>query len=180
MNIFYLIKYYYRYIFYSPLKYAICLGVQIGEDNLILKNHWSSEPYLIQIGSHCQLTNCRIHTHGGGQFIRYIDPTFDAFGKVEIGDYVYIGSGSHIMPGVAIGNHVLVASGSVVTKSIPSGVVVGGNPARYICTIEEYYEQNKLYNISTKGLSSSDKKKKLMQSPEEKFIKKSFISIKYN
>ena len=110
--------------------------------------------------------------------VRHIDPTFDTFGKVEIGDYVYIGSDSIIMPGVTIGDHVLVAAGSVVTKSIPSGVVVGGNPAKYICTVEEYYERNKQYNISTHGLSFSEKRKKLMQIPDEKFVKKPFISIK--
>jgi carbonic anhydrase/acetyltransferase-like protein (isoleucine patch superfamily) len=178
MNILYLIKFYYKYFFYSPLKYARSLGVTIGEGNLIQKSHWGAEPYLVKIGSHCQLTNCRIHTHGGGQVVRHIDPTFDTFGKVEIGDYVYIGSDSIIMPGVTIGDHVLVAAGSVVTKSIPSGVVVGGNPAKYICTVEEYYERNKQYNISTHGLSFSEKRKKLMQIPDEKFVKKPFISIK--
>lgn len=92
------------------------MGVQIGEDNLILKNHWSSEPYLIKIGSHCQLTNCRIHTHGGGQVIRHIDPTFDVFGKVEIGDYVYIGSDSFIMLGVTIRDYVFFVADFAVTK----------------------------------------------------------------
>lgn len=104
--------------------------------------------------------------------VRHIDPTFDLFGKVAIGNYVYIGSGSLIMPGVTIGNHVLVAAGSVVTKSIPSGVVVAGNPARYLCTIEEYYNRNKKYNMSTKGLSPSEKKRFLLQAPEDLFIKK--------
>ncbi|MCA6046142.1 hypothetical protein KQP74_01455 [Bacteroides thetaiotaomicron] len=46
-------------------------------------------------------------------------PDFDCFGKVTIGDYVYIGKRALIMPGVTLGNHVLVAAGSVVTKSVP-------------------------------------------------------------
>ena len=159
----------------TPLKYARNIGVTIGDHNLIQKCHWSSEPYLITVGNHCQLTDCKIYTHGGAQVVRHIDPTFDLFGKVTIGDYVYIGSGTLIMPGVTIGDHVLVAAGSVVTKSIPSGVVVAGNPAKYLCTIEEYYNRNKKYNMATKGMSPADKKNFLLQAPDGKFIKKAEI-----
>jgi maltose O-acetyltransferase len=51
---------------------------------------------------------------------------------VAIGDNVWIGTHSLILPGVEIGSNSIVASGSVVTKSVGSGVVVGGNPARII------------------------------------------------
>lgn len=111
-------------------------------------------------------------THGGGGGVRYIDPYFDFFGKVEIGDFVYLGTNSLIMPGVTIGSHVIVAAGSVVTKSIPSNVVVGGNPAKIICAIDEFYEKNKKYNLSTKGLSYSEKRKILLNTDESKFVKK--------
>lgn len=155
-----------------PHKWAKYIGVNIGENNLIGKCHWSSEPYLITVGSHCQLTTCRIFTHGGGQVVRHIDPSFDAFGKVVIGDYVYIGTNALILPGVTIGDHVLVAAGSVVTKSIPSGVVVAGNPAKIICTIDDFYARNKKYNTKTKGLNSKEKKQYLLKMREDMFIKK--------
>lgn len=161
-----------RYILYPPLKWAKYIGVNIGENNLIGKCHWSSEPYLITVGSHCQLTTCRIFTHGGGQVVRHIDPSFDAFGKVVIGDYVYIGTNALILPGVTIGDHVLVAAGTVVTKSIPSGVVVAGNPAKIICTIDDFYARNKKYNTKTKGLNSKEKKQYLLKMREDMFIKK--------
>jgi acetyltransferase-like isoleucine patch superfamily enzyme len=51
---------------------------------------------------------------------------------VAIGDNVWIGTHSIILPGVVIGSNSIIASGSVVTKSVASGVVVGGNPARII------------------------------------------------
>lgn len=159
-------------IFSSPLTYAKYLGVTIGGDNLIGKNHWSSEPYLITIGNHCQLTDCKIFTHGGAQVIRDTHPDFDCFGKVTIGDYVYIGSNSLILPGVTIGDNVLIAAGSVVTKSIPSKVVVAGNPAKIICTIDEYYNKNKVYNVKTKGLSEKTKRLKLQSLKENNFIAK--------
>jgi maltose O-acetyltransferase len=59
------------------------------------------------------------------------------FGKpVTIGDNVWIGGRAVINPGVTVGNNVVIASGAVVTKNVPDNVVVGGNPARVIKTIE--------------------------------------------
>lgn len=55
---------------------------------------------------------------------------------VKIGNKVWIGGHATINPGVTIGDHAVIASGSVVTKDVPSNVVVGGNPARIIKTIE--------------------------------------------
>lgn len=162
---------YWRYIA-SPTKYARHLGVKIGENNLIGKKHWSSEPYLITIGSNNQLTNCKIFTHGGGNAVRRTHPNFDCFGKVKIGDFVYIGSNSLIMPGVTIGDNVLVAAGSVVTKSIPDNTVVAGNPAKVMCTIVEYYERNKKFDIKTKNLGPTEKKEILQTLSEDKFIHK--------
>lgn len=48
---------------------------------------------------------------------------------VIIGDDCWIGANAIILPGVTIGNCCVVASGSVVTKDVPSGVLVAGNPA---------------------------------------------------
>ena len=62
------------------------------------------------------------------------------------------------MPGVTIGDNVLVAAGSVVTKSVPSNVVVGGNPAKYICSVDEYISRNMRYNTNSKGMFGDEKK----------------------
>lgn len=172
MNILKSISHIYWRFFTSPTSYARHLGVNIGKNNLLGKKHWSSEPYLITIGSNCQLTNCQIFTHGGGNAVRCQHPDFDCFGKVKIGDYVYLGANSLIMPGVSIGNNVLVAAGSVVTKSIPDNVVVAGNPAKVICSITEYYERNKKYDIHTKNLGPDEKKEILQTLSEDKFIHK--------
>ncbi|MDM5292840.1 sugar O-acetyltransferase [Peribacillus simplex] len=59
------------------------------------------------------------------------------YGKpVTIGDHVWIGGRAIINPGVTIGGHSVVASGAVVTKDVPGGVVVAGNPAKVIKQIE--------------------------------------------
>ena len=118
----------------------------------------------------------KFFTHGGAGAVRHLSPKFDVFGKVVIGDFVYIGCNTLICQGVKIGNHVLVAAGSVVTKSIPNDVVVGGNPARIICSIEEYYSRNLKYNLGTKGLSINDKKAFLNQLSEDKFVRKPLLA----
>jgi len=53
-------------------------------------------------------------------------------GKVEIGRDVMVGANVTILPGVHIGDGSIVAAGAVVTKDVPSGLMVGGVPARYI------------------------------------------------
>lgn len=94
-----------------------------------------------------------------------------------IGDYVYIGTGAFVMPGVTVGNNVLIAAGSVVTKSIPDNCVVAGNPAKFICTLDEYIERNLPFNLDSKGLSLSMKKRLLLSVDQSKFIRKKKITI---
>ena len=163
----------YRNLFWSLEKQARHAGVIIGEHNFISSHFWSSEPYLITIGNNCQITSgVKIFTHGGAQSVRKYHPEFDCFGKIKIGNYVYIGSNSLILPGVTIGNNVLIAAGSVVTKSVPSDVVVGGNPARIVCSIGEYIERNAPFNRNSKSMSNHDKKVMLTKLEESKFIQK--------
>lgn len=109
---------------------------------------------------------------GGGHIMRKYYPGFDMFGKVRICDNVYIGSHSIILPGETIGEGVLIAAGSVVTKSVKPGVVVGGNPAKELCTIGDFIKKNLRYNMSTYGLSFDAKKEALMKAPNELFVSK--------
>ena len=56
---------------------------------------------------------------------------------VHIGNRVWVGAGSIILPGVTIGDDTVIGAGSVVTKDIPSGVVAVGNPCRVLREITE-------------------------------------------
>lgn len=157
----------------SPIKYARWLGVKVGNSCFISTMKWSSEPYLITIGDHVQITqDVWFHTHGGGNILRETIPDFDVFGKIVIEDYAYIGSGTHILPGVTIGKGSLVAAGSIVTKSIPPREVWGGNPARFICSVDDYMKRNLKYNLATYGLSFQEKEKVLKNTEDSKFVKK--------
>ncbi len=163
---------YWRYLT-SPLKYAKHIGVHIGEDCFISTYNWGTEPYLIEIKNHVQITHgVSLHTHGGAHCVRRVLPSFDTFGKIIIQDWAYIGAYSQIMPGVTIGEGSLVAAGSVVTKSVEPFTVVGGNPAKFICTIEDYVNKNRQYNLGVKGMDYKRKKQLLLNTDDSLFIKK--------
>ena len=163
---------YWRY-FRSTVDYARHIGVTVGDNCLVATRDWPSEAYLITIGNNCQITSgVRFHTHGGANVVRRKYPDFDTFGKIVVEDWAYIGAGSQLMPGVTIGEGALVAAGSVVTKSVPAGMVVGGNPARILCSVEDYILRNKPYDLGTKNLSPSDKEEFLLSLPDDRFIRK--------
>jgi maltose O-acetyltransferase len=56
---------------------------------------------------------------------------------IKIEDDVWVGGGAIICPGVQIGARSVIGAGSVVTKSIPAGVLAVGNPCRVIRQIDE-------------------------------------------
>ena len=56
---------------------------------------------------------------------------------ITVEDYVWIGAGAIIMPGVTIGNGAVVGAGSVVTKDVEPRTIVAGNPARFIRRVDD-------------------------------------------
>jgi serine acetyltransferase len=77
-----------------------------------------------------------------------------------------------IMLGVIIGDNVLIAAGSVVTKCIPNNVCIGGNPSKVLSTIEDFKNNNVMYNLKTAKLNQIQKKMILLNTPDLHFIKK--------
>jgi len=55
---------------------------------------------------------------------------------ISIGHSVWIGGGAIVLPGVSIGDGAVIAAGAVVTKDVPAFVMVAGNPARVIKTLD--------------------------------------------
>ena len=65
-------------------------------------------------------------------------------GRVNIGNNVFIGASTIVLPNVTIGDNVIIGAGAVVTKSLPSDGVYAGNPVKKIMSYSEYIEKQKL------------------------------------
>ncbi len=68
---------------------------------------------------------------------------YTKIGKIEIGNDVFLGAYSIVLPNVKIGDNSIVACGSIVTKDVPSNVIVAGNPAKIISTVADYKKKMK-------------------------------------
>lgn len=72
--------------------------------------------------------------------------TFIGYTKIKntvIGNRVFIGASSIILPGVSIGNDVIIGAGSIVTKNVPDNTIYAGNPAKFIMNTDDYIEQER-------------------------------------
>lgn len=119
------------------------MGLKVGK-NLKRLNGVILDPahcWLITIGDNVILAP-RVHVlaHDASTKV-YLNYT--KIGRVNIGNNVFIGAESVVLPNVTIGNDVIIGANSTVTKDIPSGCVYAGNPAKFICTTEEYINKNR-------------------------------------
>ncbi|WP_133013994.1 acyltransferase [Clostridium cuniculi] len=125
-------------------------GVKLGKNISITgKLRVGSEGYLVEIGDDVTIAGADILTHDGGiRVIRKLEgkPNLKKQGTVSIMNNSFIGKNSIILPNISIGPNSIVGCGSVVTKNVPPNTVYAGNPAKYICSIEEYKEKCLILN----------------------------------
>lgn len=100
--------------------------------------------WLIEIGDNVTMAprvHILCHDASTKQFLNYTK-----IGRVTIGDNVFIGAESVVLPGVTIGSNVIIGANSTVTHDIPPGSVAVGSPARVIGSLEEYLvkERNRM------------------------------------
>lgn len=119
------------------------LGMKVGE-NFQRLNGVILDPshcWLIDIGDNVTMAP-RVH-------ILCHDASMKAFlgytkiGRVTIGNNVFIGAETVILPGVKIGNNVIVGANSTVTHDVLDNSVVAGSPAKMISTLDEYLKKEK-------------------------------------
>jgi len=100
-----------------------------------------SHCWLLEIGDDVTLAprvHILCHDASTKQYLNYT-----RIGRVTIGNRVFVGAESVILPGVTIGDDVIIGANSTVTHDIPSGMVAVGSPARVICTTQAYIEKEK-------------------------------------
>ena len=116
----------------------------IGEKTIINMNCTFLDENIIRIGNNVLIApNVQLYTatHPIAPQERFIEDWDETSGElffrtralpITIGDYVWIGGGSIVLPGITIGDNSIVGAGSVVTKPIPANCVAAGNPCRVI------------------------------------------------
>ena len=145
--------------------YCRKLGMRVGDRTRINASvNIGTEPFLISIGDHCEVTGCvNLLTHDGGVWVfRDEHPYWEVMGRIELEDNVYIGYGATIMPNVRIGKNSVIAAGAIVTRNIPPNSVAAGVPARVIKSISDYKDKCARTAIETKRYSGKEKMKKLL------------------
>lgn len=140
-----------KYYWYVKLKkmtemdYKIMLmrrnGVKIGKDCKIYSFINPVETSLVHIGDRTTISsNVHFCTHDNA-ICKAIPGMTDLMGKITVGNDCFIGMNSILLYGVTLGDHCIVGAGAVVTKSFSAGSVIAGNPARFICGIEDYADK---------------------------------------
>lgn len=141
---------------FGGVRFARMKGVKVGAGCRIYTRRFGGEPFLIIIGDRVTVTSgVTFLTHDGSTWLIRDDKGFyfERYGRIVIGNDVFIGVNAIIMPGVTIGSRVVVGAGSVVTKDISDGVVVAGNPARVIRDFDSLDQRVRTLGISNQELS---------------------------
>lgn len=121
----------------------IKMGLKVG-DGFNRLNGVILDPahcWLIDIGKNVTLAprvHILCHDASTKQYLGYTK-----IGRVKIGNSVFIGADTVVLPGVTIGDNVIIGANSTITHDIPSNSVVAGSPAKKICSLEEYLNKER-------------------------------------
>lgn len=134
-------------------KIVVLLNREIPTETLIKRGMKVGKNFNRQQGCFLDPTHCFLITIGDDvtMSIRVTVMAHDAstkktigytkIGQVHIGDHVFIGANTTILPGVTIGDYAVIGAGSVVTHNVLARTVVAGIPAKEICSVDEYVER---------------------------------------
>lgn len=144
-------------------KYLRRSGLKFGKGCDFYKNvTFGTEPWLIKMGNHVRLThNVSFITHDGSLWVvreMLDDHGLDLLKPIILGDNVFVGWNSTIMPGVKIGNNVIIGCNSTVTKDIPDNQVWAGAPARFLMSVDEYILKHKNEFQNTHLMKAEEKR----------------------
>lgn len=133
----------------SYVQYLKKIGVACGDNIRIFCPHDTTidtlNPHLLTIGSNVAITGpSSILTHDYSVFVANHLSKGKLYGKqqpVIIGNNVFLGWGGVVLPGTTVGDNVIIGAYAVVSGNVEANSVYAGNPAKRICSIEEYIDK---------------------------------------
>jgi len=143
-------------------KYLRRQGVKIGKNCKVHTVSFSTEPYLVEIGDNARITSGTIFiTHDGAVNCFKGEIGGGIFGRIKIGNNVFIGSNSIILLNTTIGNNCIIGAGSVVRGQFPDDSVIVGNPAKVIMktSVQKLLYRQSPGLVKTNNLTISDSRK---------------------
>jgi len=119
---------------HSGVSFGSGVRIQLGHNSSLNRDCWIANDTVI--GRDVMMGPEVIILSGSHNFERIDIPMREQGAQprraVVIGDDVWIGTRSIILPGVRLGSHSIIGAGSVVTKDVPEWAIVGGNPAKLL------------------------------------------------
>ncbi len=145
------------------VRYLRKLGMKIGERCRIRTLKFSTEPYLIELGDHVAVAaGTEFITHDGATWVFEDDVDGGGvFGKIVIGNNVFIGINCIILSNTSVGDNCIIGAGSVVRGQYPENSVIAGNPAQIVSKtgIQRMLSKQNPGLLKTRNLSYREKDK---------------------
>lgn len=149
------IIYPHKYSSKAYIKFLKKKGIDIGSNSII----WSptktfidlQRPEMLHIGDYCKITKgvtILAHDYSTSVTRMVYHEHFGNATPTYIGNNVFIGMNSTILMGTSIGNNCIVGAGSIVAGIFGDNLVIAGNPARIICTLDIFYAKRRKHVLS--------------------------------
>lgn len=154
------------------VKMGMKVGENFGRLNGVILD--PSHCWLIEIGDNVTIAprvHILCHDASTKTFLGYTK-----IGRVTIGNNVFIGAESVVLPNVKIGNNVIIGANSVISKDIPDNVVVAGNPVKILCSLDDYLQRHQkamktayVYgeDYTLRGNLTEEKKRQMIEELEQ-------------
>lgn len=113
-------------------------NISLGRDFFANHNTVILDAAPVRFGDHVFVApNCGFYTAGHPLDAARRDRGLEYARPITVGDSVWIGAGTQVMPGVTIGSGAVIGGGSVVVRDIPAGCLAVGNPCRVLRALTE-------------------------------------------
>ena len=137
-------------------------GAKIGQNCVINTVSFSTEPFLIEIGNNVAISSgAQFITHDGSVRCFRDELEGGIFGKIKIGNNVFIGTNCIILLNTTIGDNSIVGAGSIVRGHFPDNSVIIGNPAKVVLNtnIQRILYRHNPGFVKTNNLTTSEAQK---------------------